>query len=95
MDYKKLYYQTLKKVCERDKSDFPNIVEQERPDFMDRVVPNKNAKNNCVFAFMLDEDEVKENDYKDFCEYVYTYIGADFDEIVNENKRFQKFQKQD
>lgn len=90
MDYKKLYYDALKNVCERDREEFDFIVEQDRPKFADKLIPNDKAPHNALYSQKLDEEVATEEDYKDFCEYVYGYIGMDFNEMIN-NKQFSNF----
>jgi len=90
MDYKKIYEDVLKNVCEKDSAEFDMIVEQEKPEFADKLIPNENAPYHCLFSQKLDDSVATEKDYKDFCEYIYGYIGMDFNEIIG-NKQFTNF----
>lgn len=93
MDYKKMYEEVLEKICQKDIDEFDNIVEQDRPEFADKLIPNENAPYHCVFSQKLDDSVATEKDYKDFCRYIYTYIGLDFNEIIGVDK-FANFKKQ-
>ena len=92
MNYKKIYDFVVKNVCEKDQTEFDNIVEQEQPKFADKLIPNEKAPYRCLFSMVLDESVANEKDYRDFCEYIYGYIGMDFNEMVKQNK-FNKFAK--
>lgn len=84
MDWKNFYEKTLKNICEADVNDFETIVEQPRPEFSVDLVHNPNAKPNALFSFKLD-NKATEEDYKLFCEYVFTYIGEDVNDYINED----------
>lgn len=94
MNYKKIYEDTLKNICEKDRHEFGNIVEQEMPKFIDKTVVNENAQDNALFTLKLDENIANEQDYKEFCEYIYGYIGMNFKDVVDKNS-FSSFRKED
>ena len=85
MNWKNIYEETLKNICEADSNDFDVIVEVERPDFTSELVENENASENALFSFKLDENATEE-DYKKFVEYIYNYIGEDIYDYINEEK---------
>ena len=81
MDWKKIYEKTLKNLCETDEKEFGNIVEIEEPDYSVELVENKNAKENSLYSFKLD-DGATDDDYKKFVEYIYGYIGEDVNDYI-------------
>lgn len=78
--WKEIYNKTLTNICQKDVNFFDTIVEQEEPKYSVDLVENKEAPFNSLYRFKLD-DKATENDYKMFVEYIYTYIGEDFDAI--------------
>ena len=76
MTWKEIYQKTLKRICEDDISNYDDIVEVDFSSIEDKLIPNTNAKDNCVFGMMLN-DEATNEDYKTFCELVYNYVGLD------------------
>jgi hypothetical protein len=84
INWKEIYEKTLRDICEEDENFFDNIVELERPEFQGDLIKNPNAKENSLFALMLD-DNATDEDYKKFVEYIYGYIGEDInDYLTNE-----------
>ena len=81
MDWKAIYEKTLKNLCEADEKEFGNIVEIEEPDYTVELVENPNAKENSLYSFKLD-DEATDEDYKNFVEYIYGYIGEDINDYL-------------
>lgn len=81
INWKEIYENTLKKICEADSSDFYEIVEIERPEFSSELVKNENATENSLFTFKLD-DNATEEDYKNFVTYIYGYIGEDINDYI-------------
>ncbi len=77
MEYKKLYEEVLKNICEKSYFDFDVIVELPMPSFFDKLVMNENAKLGAVFNKKLDESKATEDDYKEFVEYMYRYVGKE------------------
>lgn len=81
INWKEIYEKTLRDICEEDESYFNNIVELERPEFQGDLIKNPNAKENSLFALMLD-DNATDEDYKRFVEYIYGYIGEDINDYL-------------
>lgn len=92
MNYKELYKMLLENLCIKSKTEFDIIVEQPMPKFIDKLVPNKTAPYGCLFSKKLDEEIATEEDYKEFCEYIYAYIGMDLDSMLGKEK-FGNFAK--
>lgn len=90
MNYKKMYEETLKNICEQDSYLFDNIVEQEQPIFANKLIPNE--KGN-LYRFKLNEEIATEEDYKNFCEYIYNYVGLDINDFIENQKSFKSFAK--
>lgn len=84
INWKEIYENTLKKICEADSNIFDNIVEIERPEFTVDLIENPNANENSLYSFKLNENAT-ENDYKDFVEYIYGYIGEDINDFLPKN----------
>lgn len=82
INWKEIYEKTLRDICEEDENYFNNIVELERPEFQGDLIKNPNAKENSLFALMLD-DNATDEDYKKFVEYIYGYIGEDINDYLN------------
>ncbi len=93
INWKEIYEKTLRDICEEDESYFNNIVELERPEFQGDLIKNPNAKENSLFALMLD-DNATEEDYKKFVEYIYGYIGEDINDYLN-NEETSKDENED
>ena len=72
-----LYKDTLKNVCEKDVYSFNTIVELEKPNFLDKTIPNENADFNSLLSYKLDETKATDNDYKEFIEYAYSRVGKE------------------
>lgn len=81
INWKEIYTKTLKNICEADANIFDNIVEIERPNFVANLIENPNANDNSLFKLKLD-DNATEEDYKNFVEYVYGYIGEDVNDYL-------------
>ena len=84
IDWKEVYTYTLKNICEKDRDMFSNIIEQDMPNFQDKLIQNENADRNALFSYKLN-DTATEDDYKEFCVYVYNYIGEDIYDYLKEN----------
>ena len=88
-NWKKEYLHLLKNVCEDDIENYESIYEQPQPSFSNKMIYNKDAKDNALYKYKLDEQIATEQDYKDFCEYIWSYIGFDHEE----EKSFSHFKK--
>lgn len=84
MDWKKIYEKTLKDLCEESIDEFDSIVEIEEPEFTVDLIDNPNANENSLYSFKLD-DKATEEDYKNFVEYIYGYIGEDINDFLPKN----------
>lgn len=93
INWKEIYEKTLRDICEEDENYFNNIVELERPEFQGDLIKNPNAKENSLFALMLD-DNATDEDYKKFVEYIYGYIGEDINDYLN-NEETPKAESED
>lgn len=93
INWKEIYEKTLRDICEEDENYFNNIVELERPEFQGDLIKNPNAKENSLFALMLD-DNATDEDYKRFVEYIYGYIGEDINDYLN-NEETTKTESED
>ena len=80
-DWKKIYEHTLKNICEANVDEFEIIVEQEMPKFSVDLIRNPKASNNALFSLKLDSNANNE-DYKRFCEYIYTYVGENVYDFI-------------
>lgn len=76
MTWKEIYKETLKRICEDDVSKYDDIIEVDFSQIQDKLISNPNAKENCVFGMQLN-DEATDEDYRLFCELVYSYVGLD------------------
>ena len=76
MTWREIYKITLEKICEDDINNYDDIVEVDFSPIQDKLILNKNAKDNCVFNMQLN-DEATDDDYRTFCELVYNYVGLD------------------
>lgn len=93
MNWKSIYEKVLKNICESDAKDYDEIVEVDFSHLLDKLEHNDNADENSLFTMKLNS-KATENDYKEFCELVYNYIGLDIYDYIGEQKSFKKFQKQ-
>lgn len=93
INWKEIYEKTLRNICEENENYFNNIVELERPEFQVDLIKNPNAKENSLFALMLD-DNATDEDYKKFVEYIYGYIGEDINDYIN-NEENPKIESED
>ena len=93
INWKEIYEKTLRDICEEDENYFNNIVELERPEFQGDLIKNPNAKENSLFALMLD-DNATDEDYQKFVEYIYGYIGEDINDYLN-NEETPKTESED
>lgn len=84
MQWKKIYERTLKNLCESKMQDFETIVEQDLPKYSVDLVDNPNANEDSLYSFMLDENAT-ENDYRNFVEYIYGYIGEDINDYLEKD----------
>lgn len=85
INWKEIYEDTIKKICESDANIFDNIVEIEKPDFSADLIFNENSNENALFRYKLDENATEE-DYKKFVEYIYNYIGEDINVFLPKNE---------
>lgn len=85
INWKEIYEDTIKKICEADANIFDNIVEIEKPNFSAYLIFNENSNENALFRYKLNENATEE-DYKKFVEYIYNYIGEDINDFLPKNE---------
>lgn len=93
MNWKSIYEEVLKKICESDAKDYDEIVEVDFSNLIDKLEHNDNTNENSLFSMKLNA-KATEEDYKEFCELIYNYIGLDIYDYIKEPKSFQNFKKQ-
>lgn len=94
MNWKELYGKVVKTICEKELDLSKDIYEPEPPkSFFDGVMyVDENAPKNSFISLRLNETIAKEEDYKEFCEYVFAKIGEDINDYLGQ-KTFKNFKK--
>lgn len=98
MSWKERYEIVLKRVCESPMSEANAIVEQGEPSFSGKLIENPNAGVGSIWTTMLDEKTATEDDYREFCRYIYAYIGQDVEDyfpssIAEKKKRLKELRE--
>ena len=91
-NWKEIYEEILKRVCEPEAPADVTIVEIEKPDFEGDLILNPNATDNSLYAFKLDKNATEE-DYKKFVEFIYAYMGLDYKDFIKEGEGDMEEQK--
>jgi len=92
MNWKDIYDKVVENVCKMDYHEFDDIIEQGEPEFSDKLIVDDNHGENDLYSGRLDETVADEKDYKDFCEYVLSYIGEDINDYIGRgDKKFSSF----
>lgn len=93
MNWKEFYYKTIKNICEREIDSEKTIYEPEPPKafFEGIMFVDETAPKNSFISLRLVESLAKEQDYKDYCEWVFQKAGLDIDDCLD--KGFKNFKK--
>lgn len=96
-NWKKIYEEVLKNFCSLSSDNVIAYVNLGEPSFVDKLIPNEGISNDAIYQLKLDDTKAAEEDYKDFCYYVFASNGYDFDDYFQgnkgENKKMEKIRK--
>ena len=82
MQWKEKYNKIVNGFCLMSSDNIIANVNLERPSFADILIPNEKATGDVMFAMKLDETKASEEDYKNFCYYVFELNGYNPDDYL-------------
>lgn len=78
MTWKEIYRTTVKVLCEQPIEDFDTFITLEEPEIVkDGKVYFEEGHEGELSSMRLHEEIATDDDYKEFCEYMYNYVGDD------------------
>lgn len=85
MNWENIYDTTVKVLCERPIEEFDFFVNLEMPKFMETGVGYfEEEHENELSSMRLHKELATDEDYKEFCEWIYNYIGDDLYNYVDD-----------
>ena len=92
MNWKKIYKNVVENICKKQIDPQKNIYEPEPPKaFLEGRTYTENS--NYFINIFLDEFLATEEDYKDYCRFVFEKIGESLEDYLQEDKKFLNFKK--
>ena len=87
MTWKEIYHTTVKVLCEKPIEEFDTFINLEQPEFVkDGKAYFEEGHENELSSMRLHEEVATDDDYKEFCEYMYNYIGDDLYNYIDKNE---------